>query len=95
VKKLEPRIFVHSGDMVQDQYEEVFEVVFVMKGAVAIGYRLFDEIFYGKKFIVANDHKRANKKKLSVLNDYSCLFNKCSEFLYLPIDNVEGLAMRK
>jgi len=96
VKKLEPRKFLHtSEEMVQDQYEEVFEVIFVMKGAVAIGYRLFDEIFYGKKFIVKNDKKRANKKRLGVVNDYSCLENKCSEFLYLPIDNVEGLAMRK
>jgi len=35
------------------------------------------------------------KKDANVINDYSCLYNKCSEFLYKPIDTVEALAMRK
>jgi len=29
VKNLEPRYFEAKGDVIQDQYEEVFEVVFV------------------------------------------------------------------
>lgn len=36
-----------------------------------------------------------DKKIISPINDYSCLTNKCSEFLYKPIDYVEALAMRK
>lgn len=94
VKKLEPRIYQkNSGEMIQDQYEEIFEVVFIMKGAVGVGYRLFNEIFYGKKLIMTN--KKAGGKPLTVINDYSSLLNKCSEFLYKPIDSVEALAMRK
>ena len=60
-----------------------------MKGGVGIGYRLFNEIFYGKSIIFKS------RKHLSVINDYSSLFNKCSEFLFTPIDRVEALAMRK
>ena len=29
------------------------------------------------------------------INDYSCIMNRVSEFLYKPIDVVEGLAVRK
>lgn len=36
-----------------------------------------------------------DKKIVSPINDYSCLFNKCSEFLYKPIDFVEALSIRK
>lgn len=35
------------------------------------------------------------KKIISPINDYSCLSNKSSEFLYKPIDFVEALAIRK
>jgi len=31
--------------------------LFIMEGSVGIGYRLFDEIFYGKKITVANNMK--------------------------------------
>ena len=48
VKTLEPRFYKQGqSDMIQDQYEEIFEVVFITKGAVGVGYRLFNEIFYG------------------------------------------------
>jgi hypothetical protein len=76
--------------MIQDQYSEIFEVIFIMKGTVGVGYRLFNEIFYGTKLCMSQE-----KKINSVINDYSCLFDKSSEFLYRPIDNVEALAMRK
>jgi len=65
-------------------------VVFVTKGSVGIGYRLFNEIFYGKQIVMSK-----KKKSAIVINDYSCLYNKCSEFLYQPIDTVEAMAMRK
>jgi len=61
-----------------------------MKGAVGIGYRLFSEIFYGKQIIITK-----KRKSVSAINDYSSLYNKCSEFLYTPIDRVEAMAMRK
>jgi len=35
------------------------------------------------------------KGTFPVINDYSCMYNKCSEFLYYPIDQVEAFAMRK
>ena len=76
--------------MIQDQYEEIFEVVYLQNGAVGVGYRLFNEIFYGLKIMLNVD-----SKNISGINDYSCLHNKCSEFLYIPIDHVEALAMRK
>jgi hypothetical protein len=48
VKNLEPRHYIQSsGEFIQDQYEEIFEVVFITKGSVGVGYRLFNEIFYG------------------------------------------------
>lgn len=37
----------------------------------------------------------SESKNISGINDYSALHNKCSEFLYIPIDHVEALAMRK
>jgi len=86
---LEPRLY-RSGEIIQEQYEEIFEVVFIIKGGVAIGYRLFSEIFYGRRIVMAK-----RKKIISVINDYSSLQDKCSEFLYTPIDRVEALAMRK
>ena len=88
VKRLEPRFY--TGEILQDQYEEIFEVVFITKGAVGIGYRLFNEIFYGKKITIVKKRSR-----VSAINDYSSLYNKCSEFLYMPIDKVEAMAMRK
>lgn len=74
-----------------------------MKGTVGVGYRLFNEIFYGKKIHMAkaNDNpqqlkfEKKKQPKLNVINDYSSLLNKCSEFLYRPIEAVEALGMRK
>ena len=51
---------------------------------------MFNEIFYGMRIVMLKD-----KKIVSPINDYSCLFNKCSEFLYKPIDYVEALSIRK
>lgn len=65
-------------------------MVFITNGAVGVGYRLFNEIFYGMSIIMSK-----TKKIISPINDYSCLSNKSSEFLYKPIEYVEALAMRK
>jgi len=41
----EPRIYRNTDEeFIQDQYEEIFEVVFINKGFVAVGYRIFNEI---------------------------------------------------
>jgi len=91
VKCLEPRFYLQANnDVIQDQYEEIFEVVYVTKGVVGVGYRLFNEIFYGMQIVMTKQ-----KKMISVINDYSSLYNKCSEFLYQPIDHVEAFGMRK
>ena len=91
VKDLEPRFFHTQSGMIQDQYEEIFEVVFITKGSVGVGYRLFNEVFYGMRIIMSN------KLKINVpINDYECIHNKCSEFLYKPIeDKIEALSMRR
>lgn len=34
------------------------------------------------------------KKIVTPINDNSCIYGKVSEFLYKPIDFVEGLAIR-
>lgn len=81
VKCLEPRFYMPGEEFIQDQYEEIFEVVYIMTGAVGVGYRLFDEIFYGVRIVMSG-----TKKIVSAINDYSCLHNKCSEFLYMPIE---------
>jgi hypothetical protein len=65
-------------------------VVFVTKGSVAVGYRIFSEMFFGKQITMSK-----NKKVISVINDYSCINYKCSEFLYKAIDFTEALAMRQ
>lgn len=90
VKYLEPRYYHTNDEMIQDQYEEVFEVFYVTRGAVGVGYRLFDEIFYGMRIVMSRE-KRVN----TGINDYSCLHNKCSEFLYMPVEYTEALAMRR
>jgi len=76
--------------MIQDQYHEIFEVFFIIKGSIGVGYRLFNEVFYGMRIVM-----NANKKIISPINDYSCLNNKYSEFLYTPIDNIEAYGIRK
>lgn len=48
VKEFEPRYYDNTTGFIQEQYEEIFEISFIMKGAVAVGYRLFNEIFYGR-----------------------------------------------
>jgi predicted RNA-binding protein with PUA domain len=37
----------------------------------------------------------SNKKIISPINDYSCLHNKGSEFLYTPIENCVAYGIRK
>lgn len=63
----------------------MFEVLFIMKGKVGVGYRLFNTIHYGRILTTKN-----------VVNDYAMLRDKVSEFTYIPIiDRAEGLCMRR
>ena len=56
-----------------------------MKGRVAIGYRLFNDIIYGKVL-----------EKQGVFNDYACMTNKCSEFIFKSFGTVvTAFAIRK
>ena len=66
-----------------------------MNGAVGVGYRLFDEIFFGKKILIPKGPRVLALRKLCVINDYSCITNKGSEFLYRAIETTEALAMRR
>eukprot|EP00351_Strombidinopsis_sp_SopsisLIS2011_P002309 CAMPEP_0116883918 /NCGR_PEP_ID=MMETSP0463-20121206/16590_1 /TAXON_ID=181622 /ORGANISM="Strombidinopsis sp, Strain SopsisLIS2011" /LENGTH=74 /DNA_ID=CAMNT_0004539463 /DNA_START=902 /DNA_END=1123 /DNA_ORIENTATION=+ len=55
-----------------------------MDGRVGVGYRLFNETIYGKML-----------ERKSVINDFSCIMNKCSEFLYQALATVTGFSIRK
>ena len=84
---LEPRLYV-TKSIIQNQYEEIFEVLFVMKGTYGIGYTLFNETFYAKQMGI-------NRRRLIPINDYSCLVEYNSEFLYRAVNNLEGLAIKR
>jgi len=60
------------------------------KGNVAVGYRLFNETFYGKLLTMST-----YRKTHTIINDYSALYGKCSEFLFMPLERVECFAMRR
>lgn len=47
-------------------------------------------MFFGMRIFISG-----KKKKIGAINDYSCLKEKCSEFLYMPIDYVEAMVIRK
>ena len=81
---LEPRIY-KNNKVIQEQFHEVYEMLFITEGSVRVGYRLFNETHYGKML-----------EKKAVVNDYSCAFDKCSEFLYTAFSaQVKGYAIRK
>jgi hypothetical protein len=65
-------------------------VFFIIKGSIGVGYRLFNEIFYGIRIVM-----NSNKKVISPINDYSCINNKGSEFLYTPIEDCVAYGIRK
>ena len=74
LRHLEPRYYNVDEDIIQDQFCEVFEVLYIMKGKVGVGYRLFNTVFLG---MVLNQR--------NVINDYALIQNKVSEFIYKPI----------
>jgi len=55
-----------------------------MSGKVGIGYRLFNQTFYGKSISYGTK-----------VGDYDCSQNKVSEFLYTPITITKGFAVKK
>lgn len=82
---LEPRRYIATDDdFIQDQFQEVFEVFYTVKGRVIVGYRLFKEVFYAK--IIS---------KSASIGDFPCLNNKVSEFLYKASETVTGFAIKK
>jgi signal-transduction protein with cAMP-binding, CBS, and nucleotidyltransferase domain len=82
---LEPRFYLENGPYIQDQNQEVFEIAFIMKGRVGVGYRIFNEVFLGMSL-----HHR------QIFNDYAMIQEKVSEFIYMPIiETVHCLALRK
>ena len=64
---------------------EVYEVLFLLKGKVGVGYRLFNEVFLGMALATR-----------STINDYAMITSKVSEYLYMPIiEHVDGLILRR
>ena len=85
VRCLEPRkYYENSSGIIQDQFMEVHEVLFVSQGSILIGYRLFNDTFYAKCI-----------KNTVIVGDFSCLHNKVSEFIYKPHEQVIGFAIKK
>lgn len=81
---LVPRHYL-IGDIFQEQFDEVFELNFIMSGKVGVGYRLFNEVIMGHVI-----------KERETVNDYAIIRNKVSEFLYQPIiENVETYAIKR
>lgn len=66
-----------------------------MNGAIGVGYRLFEELFYGKKIVIRKGSKILSRRQLNVINDYACITNKCSEFYYRALETSEALIMRR
>jgi len=81
---LEPRRYEEQDGIIQDQFQEVYEVLFVTSGNVLVGYRLFNDIFYTKSM-----------SNQAIVGDFACLYNKVSEFLYKPQDILEGYSIKK
>ena len=71
LNNLEPRLYHESNNYIQDQYQEIFEVLFITHGAVAVGYRLFNDVFFAKSL-----------KSSQIVGAYDCHHDKVSEFLY-------------
>lgn len=60
-------------------------MLFLIKGKVGVGYRLFNEVFLGMALSTR-----------STINDYAMMTSKVSEFLYMPIiEHVDGLILRR
>lgn len=61
-----------------------------MKGTFGVGYRLFSEVFYAVQIMMTKE-----KRLVCPINDYSAIHDRCSEFLYSPVDNIDALSMRR
>lgn len=83
LRTLEPRQFVDLDEIIQDQYQEVYEVLFVTSGSVLVGYRLFRETFWAK-FL-----------QRAIIGAFPCMTNKVSEFIYKPMEIIHGFAIKK
>ena len=45
---LEPRVYlIGTNELIQEQNVEVDEVIYMTKGKIGVGYRLFNEVFLG------------------------------------------------
>ena len=82
---LEPRQYSENDGLIQDQFNEVYEVLYVMKGGLVVGYRLFNDTFWSKYL----------KEEQAMIGDFACLHNKVSEFLYKPHEVITGFAIKK
>jgi hypothetical protein len=49
INSLKPRQYLSEDDqLVQGQFEEIFEVIFIMKGNISVGYQLINNTFFAK-----------------------------------------------
>ena len=81
--KLEPRMYT-KHTIILDEFEEPNEVVFVMRGAIVVGYEVNKVKKYSLKI----------KNKIGV-GAFGCSFNKRSEFIYTALNDVHAYAIRK
>ena len=50
VQAFEPRNYSESYGIIQEQFQEVYEILYVFKGSMLIGYRLFNDLFFAKHY---------------------------------------------
>jgi hypothetical protein len=81
---LDPRQY-HEKELIQEQFQEVYEVFFTTGGSILIGYRIFNEQFYAKQI----------GENTTVIGDFSCIQNKVSEFLYESHEYTCGFAIKR
>jgi len=56
----------------------------VTKGTVVVGYRLFNDVFHAKSL-----------SNQVIIGDFSLIYGKVSEFLYIACGIVKGFCIRK
>lgn len=76
--------FEPNETILQDEFDEVNELLFINEGRVGIGYTMNQE----KKFVVFRDCN-------SVIGTQGIMLNKRSEFIYKAFSDVHGFALPK
>lgn len=81
--KLEPR-FERKGTIIIDELEDVYEMIFVMKGSIIVGYEINRKRLYTLMM-----------KARPLIGAHDVTFSKKSQFIYTALSDIEGFFIRK